>query len=289
MAKASSLLSDITSVFTKLSSAEQKVRKALSQKGLFLDQHDFDIMAVFNQELSDSYFDESEQDKQDVDSDREFEKIYVENFDSNSEKSKLKCEKRPRFDPEKFSLRSTPISSEQILNMYCSKCKPCVNLVKFSPSSNGFEYKSHVSGATYRSHTSFNAQGKSSRMLFVDDANPAKHRYDFNPFAGIEHGTRLEHGYESHGSDSMMSRSELLRSVSMPMPHHSDSEEHLVPPPGLSRQPFSSMMIMNHNQQSGYTNPLENIDIKQAESKSDPKIFNSFMPARFPDRNFEEI
>jgi hypothetical protein len=325
--KASEMFKDIKDVNYKLKHAERKVRKALSEKGLFLDQHDFDIMAIFNQELSDSYFEEeSENEKQqELKTEKRFEKIYVEEFDSRSDKGKLQAEKRQKLEMEKYSFRSSPVSSEQILNMYCHKCKPSVNIVKCSPFSNGFEYKSHISRATYKSHVSFNS--KNSRRVLFDEVHPEKTRFEYNPFAGMEQLVRLQPVLDSSDSHSMLEGSDLIRSISMPIPHPAEADNNIIQPCTLERQPFSSMMNYSHIHQNNYINPLEKIDIKPLDAlvhaqntpyrvskisnekehmislgntpqdarygyectKNDGKYYHPYAVPRFNDHNFEEI
>ena len=165
------MFKDMKGVYYKLINAERKIRRALLEKGLFLDDKDFDIMAIFNQELSDSYFD-SDSEQNDIDSEKHFRKIYVNEFDDTPEKEKLKTEKRAKYEADRHSLESNLNQDENLLAKPALPM-PSISMSKgSSPKSNSFEYKSFVSKLTHKSNLSF--RSKNSRRLLFDEYRPEK-------------------------------------------------------------------------------------------------------------------
>ena len=305
VSKASLMFKDMKGVYYKLINAERKIRRALLEKGLFLDDKDFDIMAIFNQELSDSYFD-SDSEQNDIDSEKHFRKIYVNEFDDTPEKEKLKTEKRAKYEADRHSLESNLNQDENLLAKPALPM-PSISMSKgSSPKSNSFEYKSFVSKLTHKSNLSF--RSKNSRRLLFDEYRPEKrpvfipiinpqkdfiwtcnrrNKLEYYPFALMEHQSKLRSWLESSESHSVLEGSELMRSISMPVPNVNEIEEKLLPPLSLERQPFSS--ILNYNRaQNHYSNPLEKVEIKTS-TKVDNKFLNSFNPPQINERNFAEM
>lgn len=163
VSRASSMFKEMKDVYYKLVNAEKKVYKALQEKGLFLDQHDFNIMEVFNCGMSEY---SSDQENESVIRDRMKEsQIFVDEFESTSAKDKGERAERqalivtePRelnFDiPEKVKINSSLDLSSVGQNG--------------TPNShNSFGRFSHISRNTYRSHNSYSSKS-SHRLLFPE-------------------------------------------------------------------------------------------------------------------------
>ena len=179
MSKASVMFKDMKDIFYKLTNAERSIQRSLKQKGLFLDQKDFDIMAVFNQGMTEyydensemdntearkrSYYHKSENGHSEIYSQNKHEKIHVEDFDSTSAKQRS-C--TPQFIDYKNNDRLREISQHQNAKAITPCSIPISGLSKAStPNSNGFDYLSHISRNTHKSNNTFRSEN-SRRMLF---------------------------------------------------------------------------------------------------------------------------
>lgn len=297
VSKASTMFKDLKDVFYKLTHAERQIRKALLEKGLYLDQKDFDIMAVFNQETSDSYYNSSQVDEDEW-TEKEFENIYADDFDSTSAKLKLETEKRIKQDIDRLSIHSHHNVKVPIIQ----SCTPEIpSLSKgSSPNSNIFDYKSHISRVTDHSQLSFIPKN-SGRALFPEfkaerrwemesSQNQHKHyictwncenKLQYMPFVYLEHNFR--HGLESSDDHSILDKTDLLRSISMPIPDPREVEDKLLQPLSLERQPFSSMINLGRSHHN-YLHPLFKTDLKQST-----KHVNKYESPRFRENPLGEI
>lgn len=265
--------------YYKLKIAERNVHKALREKGLFLDQKDFNIMELFNNAYSDYSFDEEEENKEPRPV-RKFSSISVDNLDCSLPV------KRPDHLASSGNPYSKPIG---ITNPFgrSSVGKDFLEVPSFSnsatPNSFTLEKMSLHSRFTNKTHQSF-ASKNSQRLLFQDatlerrQKDPKKAKGDF--LCTCNHGHGLENYYqgiefypyrpyalldiESDSDDeSILRENELVRSVSAPLHEIHEPEEKLMEPLPLERQPFSNMMNLYrpcHN----YADPLEKIDLKKA-------------------------
>lgn len=157
----SNMFKGMTSEYCRLVNAEKKLHRALKEKGLFLDKRDFNIMEVFNYPYSD-YSDMDEENKT-IGEQREFEKIYVEEFDQTDTKYNNEnipvhpvsenhgYEHRKVYLKEMENHERTGLHNHEIAN---------------TPNSGfSFEGASHISKNTHRSHNSISFKG-SQRLLF---------------------------------------------------------------------------------------------------------------------------
>lgn len=148
--------------YYKLKAAEREVHKALKQKGLFLDQKDFNIMEAFNDACSE-YSDNKEESK-DSKSEGKSSFISVENIDRPLPISKP--------DPLAYS-GHLPLKSIGNLNNLgrSSVEREFLEVPSFSnsatPNSFTLEKISHHSKYTNKSNHSF-ASKNSQRLLFQD-------------------------------------------------------------------------------------------------------------------------
>lgn len=151
VSKASEMFKGMKDTYYRLLHAENKIYKALREKGLFLDQKDFNIMEVLNSGLS-NY--SSEYDHQsEVSSEKKNEEIYVEEFESTSAKQKI-----------------NENSEKQVSNPDIEKENERCNLEIRSfdrsetPNSRSFEPISNHSKNTFKSQNTFISR-HSHRML----------------------------------------------------------------------------------------------------------------------------
>lgn len=180
MSRASVLFKDLKDIFYKLTNAERKIQRSLKEKGLFLDKKDFDIMAVFNQDMSEyyeddeselehsemrkiSYYNKSDNEQNEVYSQTKREKIHVGDFDSTSAKQRVESPKLIEYSNRNMAGSSSQIPEAKRLNP-CSIQIPGLSKAS-TPNSNGFDYLSHISRHTHKSNNTFRSDN-SRRMLF---------------------------------------------------------------------------------------------------------------------------
>ena len=265
--------------YYKLKIAERNVHKALREKGLFLDQKDFNIMELFNNAYSEYSFEEDDAEKKPEPS-RKFSSISVDNLDCSLPV------KKPDHLANSGNLHNKTIG---ITNPFgrSSVGKDFLEVPSFSnsatPNSFTLEKMSLYSRYTNKSHQSF--ASKSSQRLLFQDANVEKRQKNTKKPKGDflctwNHGHGLENYYPAleiypyrpyalldiesdSDEDSILGENELVRSVSAPLHETHEPEEKLMEPLPLERQPFSNMMNLYrpcHN----YADPLEKIDLKKA-------------------------
>jgi hypothetical protein len=87
---------------------------------------------------------------------------------------------------------------------------------------------------------------------------------------------------EDESVESIWVDPNLMRSMSMPVSHQNESEDKILEPLVLERQPLSAMVntIKHHN---FYANPLDKLEHKAFKVIEDKKPYNH---SRFPERNF---
>ena len=180
VAKSSIMFKNMKDVFYKLIKAEKVVRKALLEKGLFLDQKDFNIMEIFNS----AYRNYSEDyDSEYSERDREQEQIYVEELQPMAENNIQKLEKEEYNSIPPLQLDATENLQKPVLppsNFELSSVGP-----NGTPISQNFD-KFPLSQKSHKSHQTFISKS-SHRLLFADYQvekrpqveKPAKPKKDF--------------------------------------------------------------------------------------------------------------
>lgn len=159
----SSMFKEMKDVYYNLINAEKKVYKALHEKGLFLDQKDFNIMEVFNN-YSDYYSDECSEDDYESRRKEKHDDIYVEEFESTSAKNR---------EEKMLDGNDSVIEIDFIKDSETEKRKNS-NLLDLpsvdhqgTPNSNTFERISHISKNTGKSFHTFGSKN-SHRNLFAE-------------------------------------------------------------------------------------------------------------------------
>jgi hypothetical protein len=261
--------------YYKLIHAEKKVYKALQEKGLFLDKQDFNIMEVFNYPCSE--YSDYEEEKSVQKPKRRFGSIYVEEFESTSAKTKPRqMESNEDLRPQ---AKASPSEESRASN------KENLSLPDSgTPSSFTIEKMSLLSKNTFKSIRS-NRSKNSHRLLFPDchverrermvQMKPAKkdflctcNKNNFQDFFHpiIEIPVARIHPYvlssDNDSIEEILEDHELMRSMSVPAHNHPDSEDKLIEPLVLERQPFSNVMNFS-KPTNNYANPLEKLDFKQ--------------------------
>jgi hypothetical protein len=298
VAKSSIMFKNIKDVFYKLIKAEKVVRKALIQKGLFLDQKDFNIMEIFNS----AYGNYSEDyDSEYSERDKEQEHSYVQDAWANGGEKIEKLEKEEYNSIPPLQLDANEHRQKPQLptnNFELSPVEP-----SGTPNSQNFD-KFPLSQKSHKSNLNFVSRS-SNRLLFADyqvekrplaekQAKPKKdflwtcnHRNNllaFYPIHELQHLKLNPYLWEiSDSDDSQLSESDLMRSISMPIASNHELEEKLIEPLSLERQPFSNLINFTkptHN----YWNPLDKVDLKRAFSEK----HNFFAPHKFAERSFED-
>lgn len=162
VSKATFMFKDMKDTYYKLTNAEKKVQRALREKGLYLDRHDFNIMEVFNS--GGSYYESEDEENSVGPNKHNYDNIYVEELRSTS--AKLKGSKRQdSSEQEKLS--------ELDNHMIAQKDKEPISISLPSispagtPNSQLFDKVSHISKDTHRSNHMF-ASRHSNRMLFQE-------------------------------------------------------------------------------------------------------------------------
>jgi hypothetical protein len=86
---------------------------------------------------------------------------------------------------------------------------------------------------------------------------------------------------EDESVESIWVDPNLMRSMSLPISHHDDSEDKILEPLVLERQPLSAMVNLARPHYF-YANPLDKLEHKAFKINEDVKPYQS----RFPERNF---
>jgi hypothetical protein len=286
----------MTSEYCKLVNAEKKLHRALKEKGLFLDHRNFNIMEVFNYPYSD-YSDMDEENKTIVEQ-RNFEKIYVEGFDQtdakfNAENIPVQLVRDNHGYKQKKLYGKERENHERLLHRN--------NEIGSTPNSGfSFEGASHHSKNTHRSHNSISFKS-SHRLLFGNEYQVEKRskttKKDFlctcnrnifleqfhHPIMALqEQRENLYLQSEDESVESIWVDPNLMRSMSLPVSHQNDSEDKILEPLVLERQPLSAMVntIKHHH---FYANPLDKLEHKAFKVIEEKKQYSR---SRFPERNF---
>lgn len=258
-----------------------KLDKDLNEKGLFLAQKNFDIMAVFNSH-SESYCSDNEDSMMDAESQPPYEEIIVDEFESIHSKDEDLKEEHKIEEPDSESGSEPSLAKEKLTHM--------LELPSASqgdtPNSHTFERVSQNSRRTNNSRRTFRSlissksgewnpkilggesierpkefedtrygNFKSSRNLFTGlktEKRPGKPKDfmctckrppipEFYPFLEIPHHLRL---YPDSANSQDLEESSLERSFSMPIPEPG-MDQNQFDIPVLERQPLSNMI--NHS------------------------------------------
>ena len=240
--RASHMMKRMKDNYYKMLHSERRVFKALREKGLFLDRKDFNIMEVFNSEfynLSSEYDQESES----VYLKRKFNDD-VNEFESTSAKGSEAAKEKQK---ETIEAKNDNGDVRHKFNEFCNFDIASLNK-SWTPISCHFEPISNYSKLTHKSRSTFISR-KSQRMLFqdcqVERREPSNcHMPQGKDFIWRWNKNNLLLYYpifeiypyaidsDNHSETHSFEHSELLRSISMPIPHHY-IEDKMIEPLGL--------------------------------------------------------
>lgn len=278
--EASYMFKNMTQEYYQLKVAERRVHKALREKGLYLDQKDFNIMEVFNNAYSEYSFDE-EGENQDPADEKKVNFVSVESLDRPTPIG------RPNPLENSGNILNKPLGISNPFGK-SSVEREFLEVPSFSnsatPNSFTLEKMSLYSRYTNKSHQSF--ASKNSQRLLFQDANVEKRpkkaqkekKGDFMCTCNKSHG--LDNFYPAievypyrpypilafeneSEAESILGENEFVRSMSAPAHETHDPEDKMIETIPLVRQPFSNMMNFDR-QTHNYPNPLDKLDLKKA-------------------------
>lgn len=237
--RASHMMKRMKDNYYKMLHAESRVFKALREKGLFLDRKDFNIMEVFNSEFynwSSEYDEQSDSvyTKQKANDD-------VNEFESTSAKGSETVKQK---QVELLEVKNDNGDARQKLTEFWNFDITSLNK-SCTPISCHFEPISNYSKLTHKSRSTFVSR-KSQRMLFQDCHVERREPVNWGSSQGKDFIWRWNKNNlllyypifefypyavesESHSESHSFEHSELLRSISMPIPHHYIEDKSIEP------------------------------------------------------------